>query len=179
MATYLDHGLLPQQKPAVPLRNVDTKVKALNYAGGGFHTSVTRGLSSSGYTQGLWDKAAGAYLGVAQSIAGISLEQAVSMLGVANTLADAAYKSGGGGAPRDPATGTTEPALDPAGGGGGGGSPLAKLNFQGFTMPIVAGLGLLWLWKESSKKGGKRKRRSTRRRVTTRRRSSGGRRRRR
>lgn len=123
----LNHALIPFRKRAVYLRLVNTRDKAKDYAAGGFHVSVDRGLaggcrdssrdfSSGGTRVGVctlpmnrqdvaqaWANAATAY-GVAWDAAHTTmpLDGVKALLLQANALADAAYRLEGVAPPVDP-----------------------------------------------------------------------------
>jgi len=130
--SVLSHTLVPFRRRARYLRLVRKKSHAADYAAGGFHVSVARGLaggcrdSSANFASGgtkattclspldradvraLWTAAAEAYM---QAVGSTDkpLEQIKQMLRVANALADRAYAAEGVEPPRDPVTGDPEP----------------------------------------------------------------------
>jgi hypothetical protein len=137
----LNHALVPFRARPVFLRLVKKRSQALDYAAGGFHVSVTRGLaggcrdSSAGFAssgtkagscsqpinsdeiRALWVRAAEAYKLVFDMGSDATVNVAVfkENLAAANALADVAYGAEGVEPPRDPQTGTSEPATDPVG----------------------------------------------------------------
>ena len=135
MAPSLDHSLVPFHGRPRYLRLVSTYTHARDYAAGGFHVSVDRGLAGgckdpweihdSGThaaackdprdredIRQLWTSAAGVYLSAydaTQIATRLPLEQIKAMLRQANELASAAYMAEGIEPPRDPQTLAFEP----------------------------------------------------------------------
>ncbi|UCC72064.1 MAG: hypothetical protein JSV86_17100 [Gemmatimonadota bacterium] len=137
---YLDHSLAPFRGTPRYLRLVSTNRHVLDYAAGGFHVSVARGLAggcadpSAGFAAGgtragvcaepldradlrtLWAKAAQAYLEIYNlALDGHPVDRNKALLLAANDLADRAYAAEGIDPPRDPMTGTSEPPRDKKG----------------------------------------------------------------
>jgi hypothetical protein len=121
----LDHSLLHFRGRTIYLRLVSTIKRAMDYAAGGFHSSVARGLVGGSHdlasvTNGTvagqvpvglgrddckaaWEAAARRYLDAyKQGDAGKTLGEVKGVLAEANLLADAAYKLEGVDPPRDP-----------------------------------------------------------------------------
>ena len=113
----LDQNRMPWLSTPTYLRRVNSDARAKNYAAGGFHVAVTRGLAggcgdppvdltasdnikrpcqralNSDEAKQAWADAAEAYYGAyfAVNVEGKSYKVAVPMLDAANKLADAAY----------------------------------------------------------------------------------------
>jgi len=129
----LNHQLVPFRSRARYLRLVKTLSHALDYAAGGFHVSVTRGLcggaadpahdfAAGGTKAGAcqaplgrddlrvkWREAAAAYrLAFNAAQQGQLVEQVKQLLTTANALANQAYAGENVEPPRDPVTGTPE-----------------------------------------------------------------------
>jgi hypothetical protein len=153
----LDHDLIPFRNSPIYLRLVGSLGRALDYAAGGFHVSVWRGLSGgckdpwqihqSGTSDGvgcrtphndnairdLWIEAAEKYKGAYEAAkVGKPLLLVKGYLALANLAADKAYRAEGIEPPRDPVTQVTDPVGKPGN--------LGLLTFMG-----VATLGLLSL----------------------------------
>jgi hypothetical protein len=132
-SSELDHSLVPFRSRARYLRLVATLPHALDYAAGGFHVSVTRGLCGGaadpavGFAAGgtkagacaaplnrddlrqLWSNAAQAYHDAYSAIIdGHPLDRVKVLLHEANLLADKAYAGENVEPPRDPKTGAPE-----------------------------------------------------------------------
>lgn len=159
----LDHSLVPFRSRARYLRLVNKISHALDYAAGGFHVSVTRGLCggaadpaldfakggtvAGGCTMPLdrddlrlaWAKAANAYLAafIKASSGSAALEDIKATLRVANGLADQAYALEGVDPPRDPVTQETEA---PSPGRGLGGYAYAGIGFLGAALLTYAAI---------------------------------------
>ncbi len=153
----LKHSLVPFRRRARYLRLVGTKSQALNYAAGGFHVSVTRGLAggcadpSANFADGgtktgacvaplgrgdlrsKWSNAAQAYLQAFNSAQqGALVEQVKQLLRTANGLASQAYAAEGVPPPRDPVTQETEP-VSPGRGISGVGLAIGLAGLMGLT----------------------------------------------
>lgn len=138
----LNHGLVPFRSMPVFLRQVDTMAEVLDYAAGGFHVAVARGLAGGAADSSvsfgkallggraaispqkplnradlvpLWTAAAVAYRTVfdeANAGPGFFVPL-VDKLREANSLADRAYAAEGIAPPRDPGPGSTEVPAEP------------------------------------------------------------------
>jgi hypothetical protein len=153
----LDHSLVPFRSRARFLRLVKTIRHAKDYAAGGFHVSVTRGLCggaadpASGFAGGgtragacvaplgrddirtAWRKSAQAYLNAFnQAQQGALVDQVKQLLRTANLLADQAYGLEKVDPPRDPVTQEPE-TPSPKSGVGGIGLALGLAGLMGMT----------------------------------------------
>lgn len=146
----LDHSLVPFRSRPRFLRLVKSLDHARDYAAGGFHVSVTRGLcggagdsaigfAESGTVPGAcqipldradlrlaWANTARAYFDAFIASRDEPLDAVKDRLRAANALADQAYALEGVEPPRDPQTGTPEP---PSPKGGISDFALAGLGF--------------------------------------------------
>lgn len=191
-ASILDHSLIKFRAKPPYLRLVTSLPAANDYAAGGFHVAVSRGLAGgcsdlSTAFNGTgpsscripltrpdltvkWKAAAQAYYDAYQRK---NLADMLTGIRVANEIANAAFAAEGISPPRDPVTGAKEPpAIAPGPVGGGGGAGLfGSLGEAGLPVLAVAGLGAWYLFgggkkkgKRKARKGGKRKVRRSRRR---------------
>lgn len=129
--SFLNHALVPFRRAPVYLRLVSTKSRALDYAAGGFHVSVTRGAGGGCYdpatsiptgTAGKcaspigrqelgneWATVAEKYKRAFESVSSLGLTPGTrTMLMEANASADRVYGMENVPPPRDPVTGTSE-----------------------------------------------------------------------
>lgn len=142
------HADIPRRRRAIYLRLVNSISRALDYAAGGFHVSVDRGLAQkSNEIRAMWGQAAGKYAEAFKAglIAGTPVESVKAMIAEANNVADQAYKAEGVSPPRDPLAKTPEPPVH-----------LSRGKKWGMLGAAAAGIGLLALWgrePKGSKKG--------------------------
>lgn len=100
MSVYLDHDMVPRRPKAVKIALVKNVPQILDYAAGGFHSSVDQGLKATHTAKTLWIQAATAYSEAYHGIDGAGVSSVAVITGgitdlkAANAIATKAKAAG-------------------------------------------------------------------------------------